>query len=272
MTSLRSALQAGIAATAVAAAAGAAHASAVLNFNYQTYYNTTYPDTDPPSLAPVTNVMMYQQTETGSSLTWAFTINPTGVGDVDYLVNPFPDPHPTQLAGLIGLVPDAGGGAPHIVLGMSTEAAVVTANEGWDAVFPNTSEQTVLDALELATSGEPFCANGQVSGCVDPPGGGVNEIFAFMQNDLVNIANPNTDLVAQGLEPAIVNGQFAVPGDFVLETFSNGVTVGGGSAGNLAVPVLAPVPEPGTWAMLMLGLFGVGALARGARKSTVQSA
>jgi hypothetical protein len=51
---------------------------------------------------------------------------------------------------------------------------------------------------------------------------------------------------------------FAFPGQYKVYYFSAGSLAGGGYAG--------PAPEPGAWAMLLLGLFGVGSALRRRRR------
>jgi hypothetical protein len=237
-----------VAAAALASlAAGApAQASVGLNYNYQTSYDIYYPGTfDTP---PVTNVMLYQATDTGSSLTWAFQINPTSGGDFETITNPFTDPQPTQFASLVGLMVDADSNT-HVVLGLATGTAIATAGEDWDQLFPNTSESDLLAALELSTSGGPFCTTGPP--CIDS---GLDKMFSFMGNDMQNIPDPAN---AGG----VLDGLFAVPGDFTLVSFSNGTTVGGGTSLNTAIP-LTPTPEPAGWAMMIVGVAGLGAALR----------
>lgn len=276
MVSFRTALQVCAAAVSLTllAQGGPAHASSAFITNYQTVYDITYPgDSSTPD---ITNVMLYQVTAGGSSLTWGGGIGPLSATDpdqdgVDTIVNPFQSPQPTTFALILGLTTDADS-SQHVVLGMSEGTAAVVNDEGWDTIFPNTPEQTLINALLLSTSGEPFCATGQTTGCIDPstPGVGLNEVFDFSGNDATDIVNPNTDLVTEGLEPAIVSAQFGVlPSDFVLESFSNGVQVGAGSAVNNAILTPAPVPEPATWATMLLGFGGLGAMMRRARGKRV---
>lgn len=55
-------------------------------------------------------------------------------------------------------------------------------------------------------------------------------------------------------------------------TPGNPTTPGGGTGGSNTAPItpVGPVPEPSTWAMMLIGFFGLGVLLRHARRQSVQ--
>jgi hypothetical protein len=240
------------AAFAILGAVGPADASVADNYDYQTSYDIYYPA--PDGSPPITNVMLFQDhpSVSSSSLTWAFTIDPTG-DSFQTILNPFKESTPTEFASLIGLLTDADS-TQHVVLGLATGTAIATAGEDWDQLFPSTSEDTVLAALQLATSGGPFCGSGPP--CIDS---GLDALFSFFGNDMQSIPDPATP-------GNVLDGLFAVPGDFTLVSFSTGVTVGSGATSITATPVPALVPEPASWAMMLVGFASLGAAARAARR------
>jgi hypothetical protein len=265
-TAFRHVLRAGVAAATLLLSSWAvsAYAGNVETTVYQTQYDVSYPQANGQVLPPITNVLLYQQTVNGSSVTWPFSINPTSGGGTDTILNPFQDPDPTTSAVLFGLVPDASDpmdqADDHVVLGLGAATAAAINGLDWNAIFPATSEQNLVDAILLATSGGPFCdASGGPADCINPAGGGLNEVFSFGGNDVSNIPDPANP-------GQFLDGQVSVPGGMTLLSFSDGTPIGSGTLSNVAVQVASGTPEPASWAMMLLGVGMIGSGLRVARR------
>jgi len=93
----------------------------------------------------------------------------------------------------------------------------------------------------------------------------VSETGAANQVDKVFLSglDPNTAIIAIGglSEVAFVN-----PTTGVIESAITGLTGLSSPHGMDFVPATTATPEPSTWAILLAGLFGVGAMARSARR------
>lgn len=186
---------------------------------------------------PVTDIMMLERTSSGGSITWPFSASGSGS---TVLENPFGHDEMVVESLLIGLVQDLPGDAPgqkHVVLFMNDYAASNALGIAWGTLFPTQLEDSLIAAIELATSGQPHSI-------IDP---GVNAVLEFGDHD-ATFGN----LGPGGLPGTAWFG----PGDsFTAVAFSTGQTIGAGTSQQNFVPTA--VPEP---ASVSTGLAGIGAL------------
>jgi hypothetical protein len=210
-------------------AIGSAHAELL------TY--TSYNVTLDPGIPDVTNLMMFENSASGTSATWAFTAFGNGS---TLLQNPFVHNDQILTSLLIGetqgLATDPDPTQKHIVLFMDPTTAAASENIDWGTLFPNTDEAQLIAALELATSGQDWSI-------IQP---GLDAVFTFTGGDAQNIPG--------GLGP--VSAWFATGGSFTAMAFSEGVTVGSG------VSTVSLTPEPGTAAMLLGALAIIAILSK----------
>ena len=75
----------------------------------------------------------------------------------------------------------------------------------------------------------------------------------------------NTNTVANGIQWTQFETTFTATSDSTTIAFMNGTPVGDHYAGLDDVSV-SPVPEPATWAVMLVGLFGAGTMVRGSRR------
>lgn len=218
-----------IAAVALAVAPGAAHAVAV-ELQYLSSYNVMID----PEWSAVTNIVMFEDGGT----TWAFEAYP---GEVSVLNNPFPKNVPNERSLLIGITQDLPGdaeGQKHVVLLMDDTAASLAESIAWGTLFPNTLEDSLIAAIELATSGGDWEA-------LQPA---FDELSEFVSGDaetgiLDGLAQPHS-------------AWFTMGDNFSVLTWSDGTRIGWGTS------TLTPVPEPTTSALLLSGMLALGAVAR----------
>jgi hypothetical protein len=141
---------------------------------------------------------------------------------------------------------DANGGS-HVVVGMDPTAAEAVAGQGFDDIFAAgpISESALDEALqEVNTFGE------RTTGCTSDCSDALLQIFSFTY----------FGLQFTGTQEPYSDGYPALPGPFDLVSFSDGEIIGTATA-NL-IPILGspttPIPEPSTWAMMLLGFAGLG--------------
>jgi hypothetical protein len=194
-----------------------------------TQYFTSYHVTlEPEFSSPVTNIMMFEEHNSGGSATWAFQ---AAGGATSVLNNPFPhNPVPVR-SFLMGITQDLPGdpeGQKHVVLFMDDFAASLTNHIAWGTIFRNTLESDLIAALELATSGQDWPI-------IQP---GLNFIDAFNQGDARNILGPGG---------FTYSAYFQTGGTFSVMAFSDGTQIGQGFS------AITAVPEPASLAALGLG-------------------
>ena len=192
----------------------------------------------------VTNILMLEQYPGGGSTTWAFT---AGGGSTTELDNPFPTDVPVTSSLLIGLSQDPASddGTPgqlHAVLMMDDTAAALANHIAWGTLFPNTDEDQLIAAIQLATSGQDFSI-------IQP---GLDAIGGFTSGDAT------TGILGPGGVPQ--SAWFTTGGTFSVMSFSDGELIGTGTS-----LITQTVPEPGSLALLGLGGLGVWRVRRRVR-------
>lgn len=174
----------------------------------------------------VTNILMLEEGAGYSAKTWAFeALSGTTVLDDSYA-------HPTEIvSSLLAGVMD-NGGQKHIVLFVSDAAAASWAGVAWEDLFPNTVEDDLIAAIELATSGQGF-----------------PEILPALAA---------MDQFANG-DARSREAWFGTKGSFSVLAFSNGQKLGTGTSTVTHIP---DAPEPAGAGLAGLGLTAVALLRR----------
>ena len=106
------------------------------------------------------------------------------------------------------------------------------------------------------------------------PAGDPNEALDLAALQLASwmIGNPTASFTAA--DPGVLaqakiditdaTGKSAFPGPAVEQLFSDD-----GVQAQLIDPSITPIPEPAAWAMMLMGVFGVGALMRAKRRASL---
>lgn len=167
---------------------------------------------------PVTNILMYEGGLSFGRTTWAFTAGGSGETVLD---NPFPSTEPILSSVLIGIVRDLPNDAPgqrHVVLMMDPLAAQYANHIAWGTLFRHTIEENIMDAIELATSGQDWPI-------VIPA---LEEIAQFLHGD-------GTDGILDPLaQPHSV--WFDTGTSFVVMAWTDGQIIGEGVSETIEVP------------------------------------
>jgi hypothetical protein len=193
---------------------------------------------DLPNYA-VSDIVMFEQgapnpDPNGYGITYSFA---AGVGTTT-LTDPFQKFDPIIQTFLMGVTSDLAGDPPgqqHLVLFTGDSFAASATNVAFGTLFPNTDETTLINDLETGLwSPDPGIQNQAVS-----------DLFNFAGGDAVS--GPNGSV-------AFVPGQ-----TFKAVAFSGGQIIGGGRS---FTTLAGAVPEPATWAMMLIGFAALGAATR----------
>ena len=208
-------------------------------------YFVSYDVTLDAGFNEVTNIMLAQKTENGGGLTWAFTANGGPVATTTTIEDPFLKSELITGNFLIGLTQGLSGFPPdqkHVVLMMSDASAALANNIAWGTLFPTTLEAQLIAAIELSTSGQDFAI-------IQP---GIDAVSAFIDGEGSSIL---------GAGGSRTSTYFGLDDSFTVMAFTSGKQIGTG------LSLSTPVPEPSTYAMGMLAVFALGAVARNRRKA-----
>lgn len=227
-------------ATLAIAVLGATYASADHNWHLESHYTFSV---DPAWGSKVTNIICMM--EGGSvdnsygwgSKAWAFDSSSTPTLAFDTAWFDVNAAEPTLIGSLhVGIVQDLPNDAPgqkHAVLFMDSEAASRTSNIAWGTFFNHTNENSLIYAIEQATSGgtweyiQPF----------------LQEIDTFAQGDA-----KHGNLGPSGTEGS---AWFSPTQNFSIVAWSDGKVIGTGS--NTWETQMQSVPEPSSMLVLAAG-------------------
>jgi hypothetical protein len=213
-------------------ASGASASTAFQPFDANFAIDTTY---------PVSAIAIFESNVDGGSSTNSFYA-PAGAS---VITNPFAESSPILTANLLGvatnLATDNNDGQMHLVMFVNDTFAAEAENVAFGTLFPNTDEDTLINALEIINQ--------------TPPGGDTDlaysELGTFEGGDAVN--GPDGPI------------SFTFGGSFTELAFTDGQIIGTGTSYGVDVTPTSPTPEPATWALMLLGAGGVGAMLRRAR-------
>ncbi|WP_202988756.1 PEP-CTERM sorting domain-containing protein [Bradyrhizobium campsiandrae] len=227
-------------ASLLAAGAGSeAWASTALSSPYYISYNVN------GLQYQVDNIVLFEQTANSSGLTWAFSA-PAGSSTI---TDPFTKYDPITSTFLMGTASNLPGDPPgqdHLVLFTSSTFAQSAQNIAFGTLFPDVLETTFVSTLRDYFRSGP--------GGLPPSDPQYNFLFGFASE--YGTASP-----IEGQSPIA----FDPGGTFQAIAFSNGQVISDPGT----VTLTAAVPEPSTWAMLLLGFAGLGMLA--VRRKTAPS-
>ncbi len=168
------------------------------------------------------------------------------------------------------------------VIGVALTLALAAGGSASAATYAYTiSGSGFAGSGTLTTTGAPTANPYPCATCAPGPGFHVGSLTGDLNGDAVTLLPPityagNDNLIypnstagepyldwgdlgfsANGVDYNAFNGNYASqPGDFLA------ASSGGGLYGNPITFTLTAVPEPATWAMMMLGLFGLGTMLR----------
>jgi hypothetical protein len=160
--------------------------------------------------------------------------------------------------------------------GPTAFAAVVPQQTALVAVVPNVAGARRTSPSLLAPgpgTPEPSFANPGIPSAPEL-GQGTEQLPLSIADPLVGGQPPN---LAQPVDSSASSGglpqspQNASPVGTVPTTTTGGTTTSGGSSSGGSNPGVGPVPEPATWALLILGFFTVGFALRRRRAPAVRS-
>jgi len=174
---------------------------------------------------PLSAILLMENTTAGWGYSWGGWTAPAGNVSTT-IIDPYVETNPTTgvfILGLTSLAP----GQTDLVLFTNNSFAASAIGKSWSTLFPNTSEANLISDLE----------NWILPNLYPLPSSVNNDFIGFATGDA---ASPT-------------NISFPLPSTFSGVAFSGGTAFGGGMA--------SAVPEPSTWAMMLLGFAGIGFMA-----------
>lgn len=194
------------------------------------------------------SMALYQQTATGSGITNSFSVSAPGevVTDPFLKLQPITATYFLAVSNL-GVEPtfenDSEIQPPkHLVLALDDVFALSAIGNEFSFVFANYTETSLIDALILLDTADL---------AIGDPGRPAQLAAKDAAYDL--LSNFSGDLVNQG-------GTFGSTDTFSMVSFSQGAAFG--TSGSNSFTTEGPVPEPATWALMILGFGSAGAMLR----------
>ena len=177
---------------------------------------------------PLSAILLMENTTAGWGYSWGGWTVPAGSVSTT-IIDPYVETNPTTgvfILGLASLAP----GQTDLVLFTNNSFAASAIGKSWSTLFPNTSEANLISDLQTY----------------------------ILPNAYPLPSSVNTDFIgfAQGDATSPTNISFPLPSTFSGVAFSGGTVFGGGTATEISA-----VPEPSTWAMMLLGFAGLGFMA-----------
>jgi PEP-CTERM motif len=173
---------------------------------------------------PLSAILLMENTTAGWGYSWGGWTVPAG-NETTTITDPYVETNPTTgvfILGLASLAP----GQTDLVLFTNNSFAASAVGKSWSTLFPNTSEANLISDLQTY----------------------------ILPNAYPLPSSVNTDFIgfAQGDATSPTNISFPLPSTFSGIAFSGGTAFGGGTATDISA-----VPEPSTWAMMLLGFAGI---------------
>jgi PEP-CTERM motif len=159
--------------------------------------------------------------------------------------------------------------------------ALLIAGFVYSAVLPSTARASLVDYTISLNSLAGLSGSGNLefdtaflpsngTGALTPTSGGVSNLQIDVGSSVFNLTQSFAAVAFLMGNPVDIFSMSSSPG--VLLTgfdgylYSAGQEFGAGTFSFSADPVVTAVPEPSTWALIILGFFGVGFLAYGRRR------
>ncbi|MGQ0633619.1 MAG: hypothetical protein ACT4QC_03330 [Planctomycetaceae bacterium] len=194
----------------------------------------------------VTDIALSETSDDLRSLSSPYTAFGAATTQIRTLYSEADFPTQSMLLGLITDLPDDPvTGITHAVVMMSDAAAALSSGVDWDTLFPNTTEEPLIEALRNLSS-PIFDESVAASLFIDE----------FLRGDLANgVLDPGT-----GESVSF----FFAPGDpFTVMAFAAGQQIGTGTS---SVQPTAAVREPASATLALIGLCSIACLSRARRR------
>ena len=198
------------------------------------------------------DILTFNTYPNGSGVFWPSSVDAGGGTINDPFKKSSANPPLTGL--LLGLVNDLPNDAPgqsHVVLMMDDNAANQAKGSAWSATFPATLEDQLIADIKYSMEHDRNVLSPADQAKWDTSFGNVNN-FAY--------GNFNKWFAMSASVPGTTTTS-----SFTVMAWSDGQVIGQGTA-NLTTAALETVPEPGTCALMLSGLLGIGFIARGRKR------
>lgn len=199
------------------------------------------------------SMALYQQTANGSGITNSFSVSAPG----EVITDPFLKLQPitaTYFLGVsnLGVEPtfenDSEIQPPkHLILALDDAFALSAIGNELSVLFANYTETSLIDALVLIDTANLADGDPGLAAQLAAKDAAYTLLFSF-----------SGDLVNQG-------GAFGSTDTFSMVSFSQGTAFG--TSGSRSFTTEGPVPEPATWALMIMGFGSAGAMLRRRRQS-----